>query len=244
MSFRLAFPIAFLLLFGGVLGSRQIFASIVGGSSTPQFSSVASNVKHHGSTATPVAHRTRTATARTYPSPTKEHATATPHAVRHTHARPTATAPRAATARPTATAAPSPTPTPTPGVSPTPTATPAPTTGTVQLASYAVSRSGAAPGTTISVTYTIVNGTGRTERLELGASIKSSRSATWTSGVISDPGHDVVAIVPPGTSTHLRYFTVPSGARSGRYDVGWGLIDASTGHPVAFSASSGALSVG
>jgi hypothetical protein len=121
--------------------------------------------------------------------------------------------------------------------------TPAPTTGTVQLAGYAVSNASAHAGTTISVTYTVVNGTGRTERLVLGASLKSARSASWTSGVVSDPSHDVVAIVPPGTSTHLRYFTVPSSLRAGRYDVGWGLIDASSGQSVTFSAANGALNV-
>jgi hypothetical protein len=238
MSFRLAFPIAFLLLCGGVLGSRQIFASIAGGSPVAPFTTVASNVKHRSHATTTKHHASATASP-TYPKPVRESATATPHAIRHAGVRPTATL------LPTATDTASPTPIPTPTVvaSATATATPAPTTGTLRLAGYSVSQSGAAPGSTIAVTYTIVNGTGRAERLELGASIKSSRSATWTSGVISDPGHDVVAIVPPGTSTHFRYFTVPSGARAGRYDVGWGLIDASTGQAVAFSQAGGALSV-
>ena len=56
-------------------------------------------------------------------------------------------------------------------------------------------------------------------------------------------GHDVVAIAPPGVSTHLRYFTLASSLRPGAYDVGWGLRDAATGQSVAFLAAPGTLRV-
>jgi hypothetical protein len=63
----------------------------------------------------------------------------------------------------------------------------------------------------------------------LGASIKAARDLSWITAGISDPADDIVATVPPGVSTHLRYFTLPGAARSGAYDVAWGLRDALTG---------------
>jgi hypothetical protein len=141
--------------------------------------------------------------------------------------RPTATASPTTTATPTPLATPTALSTPTALVTATPTATP--TSGTVSLDRYWVGSPSARRGNIISIGYVIDNGTGRTQRIMLGASIKSARSLSWFSS-ISDPSHDVVAIVPPGVSTHIRYFTLPYGLRPGSYDVAWGLRDAATGN--------------
>ena len=54
---------------------------------------------------------------------------------------------------------------------------------------------------------------------------------------ISDPSHDVVAVVPPGISQHVRYFTLSPGLRAGAYDIAWGLRNPSTGSRVALVAA-------
>lgn len=126
---------------------------------------------------------------------------------------------------------------------PLPTETATPTSGTIALTNYYVSNPSARTGQTVAVVYTIDNGTGHTARVMLGASIKSKRVADWGLGAISDPEHDVVAIAPPGISTHLRYFTIASNLRPGSYDVGWGLRDAASGRAIAFLAAQGALRV-
>lgn len=117
-----------------------------------------------------------------------------------------------------------------------PTATPEPSptagSGVTALTNYWISQTAAARGTTIAVGYTINNGTGHTERVMLGASIKPATVPTWGRS-ISDPFHDVVAMVPPGVTTHVRYFTLANGLRPGRYDVAWGLRNAANGVPVA-----------
>jgi hypothetical protein len=76
----------------------------------------------------------------------------------------------------------------------------------------------------------------------LGASIKPSSVATWGRS-ISDPFHDVVAVVPPGVTTHVRYFTLAHGLHPGQYDVAWGLRNAATGSPVALVAAPVSLRV-
>jgi hypothetical protein len=139
--------------------------------------------------------------------------------------------------------APRSTSTPTPRPSATPLPTPSPTSGIVTLARYWVGTLQARSGQTIAIGYVIDNETGRTARTMLGASLKSAHSLSWASSALSDPGHDVVAVVPPGVSTHVRYFTLPPGLRPGVYDVAWGLRDSLTGRRDALVASSGALRV-
>ncbi len=123
---------------------------------------------------------------------------------------------------------------------PEPSATPS---GVVSLANYWVGSTSATPGSTIEVGYTIDNGTGRTERIELGASVKATGQASWATGSVSDPSHDVVAVVPPGISNHVRYFTLSSGVRGGLYDVAWGLRDPGTDDRVALVAAPSVLRV-
>jgi hypothetical protein len=93
------------------------------------------------------------------------------------------------------------------------------------------------------VGYVIENGTGHTRRIMLGASIKATRVMSWVSGSIADPPHDIIAIAPPGVSTHLRYFTLPVGVRPGPYDVAWGLRDPASGGREALVFAPGALRV-
>lgn len=135
---------------------------------------------------------------------------------------------------------------PTPTSTPLPTASPAPTptvsTGVITLARYWVNSLRAAPGQTIGVAYVIQNGTGRTTQVSLGASIKSTAVLTWGAS-LSDPTHDVVAILPPGISTHLRFFHLPGALHPGAYDVAWGLRNAVTGSRIALAEASTALKV-
>ena len=136
-----------------------------------------------------------------------------------------------------------PTPTPTPHPTSTPLPTPTQVTGIVTLARYWVGTLQARSGQTIAVGYVIDNETGHTARTMLGASLKSARSLTWAGSALSDPAHDVVAVVPPGVSTHVRYFTLPPGLRPGLYDVAWGLRDSATGQRDALVAAPAALRV-
>lgn len=157
---------------------------------------------------------------------------------------PTPRAPATATSRivrPSATTRPTPVPRHSPTATPPPTATA--TTGTVTLARYWVGAVASRPGETVSIGYTIDNGTGRTARLMLGASVKSARSLSWLQGAVNDPSHDVVAVVPPGISTHVRYFTMPANLRPGSYDVAWGLRDALSGQRDALVTSAAAMRV-
>lgn len=127
----------------------------------------------------------------------------------------------------------------------TPTPVPVPTrpSGIFALTRYWVDENVARHGNTIALGYTVDNETGRTMRVMLGASVKPVRAASWVSQSLSDPGHDVVAVVPPGISTHTRYFTLPAGLRPGSYDVAWGLRDAVTGLRAGLVAAPAALQV-
>jgi hypothetical protein len=98
-------------------------------------------------------------------------------------------------------------------------------------------------GNTITVSFVIDNATGRTQRLMLGTSIKASRALSWITSSISDPAHDVVTIVPPGISTHLRYFTISPVTSPGTYDVAWGLRNAVSGGRLALAFAPAALRV-
>jgi hypothetical protein len=158
--------------------------------------------------------------------------------------------------RPTSTVQPSVTPLPTAHISPTPVTTAStrrragktrkavssPASGAVSLTRFWVGSPQAPRGATIEVGFVINNQTGHTTHVMLGASIKADRVLTWGAS-ISDPSHDVVAIVPPGVSTHYRYFALPTHLRPGAYDVAWGLRDARTGLRDALAASNSVLRV-
>lgn len=245
---RAIFLFALVMLVIGLVGTHYLLANLFGTPSGP-VSAVA--VAVHKPTPTPRRRPSPTPTtprakapARVTPTRTatpRPARTASPtpvptapvtiarHAIRHRHVR---VARRAvATVKPTATA------------KPLPSATPTPTSGTVTLTSYWVGSSTAQPGQTVSIGYVIDNGTGHTARITLGASIKSSHVISWLSGQINDPYHDVVAIVPPGVSTHVRYFTLPSRLHAGTYDVAWGLRNALSGSREALVAAPDALRV-
>jgi len=173
---------------------------------------------------------------------TSRHSATTKHSIAAKHstaARHSATTRRTIARRHVATTRSTPRPTVTPR--PTPTATAL--TGVVTLTNYWVGSRVARDGETIEIGYVIDNGTGRTQRITLGASLKSHRVYSWLSGQINDPVHDVVAIVPPGISDHARYFTLPLSLRPGIYDVAWGLRSAVSGKPLALVAAPAALHV-
>jgi hypothetical protein len=226
-SFRLAFLTAFVLLAVGVVAGHSLAASLFAAGDARKGVDVAiagqDNVTATATTSTPRPTATPTA-----------HASAT--------ATPAPTPARTPTTTPTA--APSLTPTPT--AAPHPTATPPPTLtatpGIVELARYWVGAQMARRGRTVAIGYVIDNTTGRTEHLLLGASVKPSTASTWAQS-IDDTYHDVVAVVPPGTTTHVRYFTLSTRLRPGAYDVAWGLRNAATGERVALVAAAGALTI-
>lgn len=110
------------------------------------------------------------------------------------------------------------------------------------ITNYWISQTAVKRGTTIAIGYTIDNGTGKTEHVLLGASIKPSSVPTWGKSV-SDPFHDVIATVPPGVTTHVRYFTLTYALRPGQYDVAWGLRAASSGVSVALVTAPESLRV-
>ncbi len=142
-----------------------------------------------------------------------------------------------------ATPRPSSTPTPLTALTPLPTVTAAasPTTATTTLTKYWLDQTEAHAGDTITVRYDIENGTGQPMYIGLGISMKSSSAASWSSAFI-DAAHDVTAAVPPGSSTHTRYFTLPDHLAPGDYDVAWGLKD-SSGTQIDVASSSGALRI-
>ena len=165
-------------------------------------------------------------------------------AVRLPAATPTSTPqPSPTTGKTAVPARPTRTPTPTPRPTRTPRPTPSPTPGTATLARYWVGTAIARPGNTIAIGYVIANDTGHTAHIALGASLKSSHALSWLAGGVNDPEHDVVAIVPPGISTHSRYFTLPPHLRAGYYDVAWGLRDPRTGQRIALVMASAAIRV-
>lgn len=140
-------------------------------------------------------------------------------------------------------ATPSPTPNTTAGPTPSATAssTPSATSDTITLTRYWLGQTSAHPGDTILVEYAVSNGTGRPAQLTLGMSMKASSAPGWGSG-FADPSHDVTATVPPGNSTHERYFALPATLAPGGYDVAWGLKD-STGAQVTVVSATDALHV-
>lgn len=244
---RAIFLFALVMLVIGIVGTHYLLANLFGPPpGTPSAVAVAvhrppSRTKHRTSTArnaaptrapsrpTPTRTATPTPAATTPPTPVPTvHVVVARHTVRRRRVK--------VVRRPLATAV---KPKATPVASPTPT----PTTGTVTLTSYWVGNSTAQPGQTVSIGYVIDNGTGHTARITLGASIKSSHVISWLSGQINDPYHDVVAIVPPGVSTHIRYFTLPSRLHAGTYDVAWGLRNAVSGGREALIAAPAALHV-
>jgi hypothetical protein len=224
---RIVFAFALLMLVVGIVGSRYIsevvFAPLQGSAGTPIAAAT------HAATPKAAATATATPTPTILPAPARA-PTSTP--------RPTATISPTPTPRPLVTrvlkpggkrlqhhrAKPKLKPTATATTLPTPTAT----TGTVALARYWVGSQLARGGQTVSIGYVIDNETGQTARVLLGASIKGSRVVAWSAS-LSDPYHDVVAMVPPGVSTHVRFFTLPPSLQPGMYDVAWGLRSARTG---------------
>jgi hypothetical protein len=216
-----AFALAMLLL--GIFGTRYLVSTMFSEPPEPPTGSVAAV---HKGTPKPTAK----------PAPTK---TPVPAATVSATSVATGTPTPGATATPTST----PKATATPRATATPKATATPTPGTVELTRYWVATVAAHPGQTIAVGYVVDNQTGHTVHVLLGASLKSSSSPSWAVSALSDPAHDVVGTVPPGVSTHTRYFTLPAHLRSGIYDVAWGLRDAATGARDALVAAPAVLHV-
>lgn len=142
-----------------------------------------------------------------------------------------------------ATPRPSSTPTPLTSLTPVPTITPAvsSTAATVTLTKYWLDQTQAHAGDTITVRYDIENGTGQLMYIGLGVSMKPASARSWISAFI-DPAHDVTAAVPPGSSSHTRYFGLPAGLAPGSYDVAWGLKDTG-GRQIAVESAPGVLRI-
>ena len=73
----------------------------------------------------------------------------------------------------------------------------------------------AAPGDSITFSYTINNTASTAQTVGLGASIRLGSTST------SDTANDIVVSVAPGTSTKTRSFKIPSTANLGNYGVRW-----------------------
>jgi hypothetical protein len=238
---RAVFAFALFMLVLGIVGSSYISRALFGDvqqSSTKVLGAVSTNTVAPAATATRVV-STPATTAASPTAVSTASTTVTPQALPTSaaaHADKATTTVHPAVRHPKVTA-----PTPRPTRALVPTSTPA--TGVVTLARYWVGSQRAHRGTTVAVGYVIDNGTGHTVRLLLGASIKGANSLSWATGTVNDPSHDVVAIVPPGVSTHIRYFTLPSRIHPGFYDAAWGLRNARNGSRTALVTASDALRV-
>ncbi len=257
---RAVFIFAFVMLIVGAVGARLIIGPLLFGDVGSPSYTVASRVPT--ATSPPATRTPRPApTERVLPTPTRlpsavptARSTATNTSVPRATQTVIATtlnhvaAPTRATVHLKAHAArlkgAAPHPTATPRATKTALPTPSPTpSGIVTLTNYWIGSATSRPGSTIAVGYVIDNQTGATARIELGASVKASSQFSWAKDSISDPSHDVVAVVPPGISQHVRYFTLSSGLRAGSYDIAWGLRNPSTGSRVALVAAPKALHV-
>lgn len=232
MSFaRTVFVVAFLMLVAGFVGSRFIAAYLFGAPPEPTVAVLAASHSRPTATLHPTVRVTAVPTTPPTVQPTSRPAATS--ALTQTTTIATAKAVSVASSRHHPSR-----------VKPTPTTAPRPTatTGIVTLARYWVGTLRARPGQTIEVGYVIDNQTGHTARISLGASIKGSHYLSWGTSV-SDPSHDVVAIAAPGVTTHVRFFTLPTGLSRGVYDVAWGLRDPVTGAREALVAAPGVLRV-
>jgi hypothetical protein len=258
---RAVFIFAFLMLIVGAVGARLIIGPLLFGNTGSPSYTVSARVST--ATAPPATSSPRPSpTQRVAPTPTNAptmvptaHSTATnaiePQPTRlvtpskradHVGAHARTSAGRIARVKQVKTTTMRPTASPRPSA--TALATLSPTaTGMVTLTNYWVGSATSHPGSTIAVGYVIDNQTGAPAHVELGASVKASGQLSWATDSISDPSHDVVAVVPPGISQHVRYFTLSSGLRAGSYDIAWGLRNPSTGSRVALVAASKALRV-
>lgn len=256
MSFvRWVFLLALTMLITGVAVGQRVIGPMFAGSATGHpggMAAVTRATARPARTPTPRPTATTPAPRATVPAAATPGTTTIPTVAATLAPTPTVKAPAPATSRPRTRPtirrhATRPRARPRPTATSGPTATPLPTptalSGVIALERYWIGTLSARPGTEISVGYVINNGTGRTQRIMLGASLKSSRTVGWISS-IADPAHDVVATVPPGVSTHIRYFTLPAGLRAGAYDVAWGLKDALNGRRDALVFAPAALQVG
>lgn len=234
---RAVFVFAFAMLALGLVGSRALAAYLFPGLQGPPSSRIVAIV--NTSTSRPATKRTAIPTRTLAPTVGPHRAPTTPPTPSPTRTSPSPTSTRAPRVKATPTATASATPT----VIATATATPTPTIGIVTLARYWIATQQARTGQTIEIGYVIDNETGRAAHVLLGASLKSTRALSWASASIDDPPHDVVAVVPPGISTHVRFFTLPSDIHRGAYDVAWGLRDTTTGERDALVTAADALRV-
>lgn len=233
---RGVFIFAIVMLLIGIVGTKMMLDSLFNGPQIPVEAALLNTVTPAPTkTPAPVHHVRATSVPPTStPLPTLSPIPTTTPPVTPT---PIATLPPVSTPGPHA----KPTPHPTASPTPTPAPTTVPTMGTVQLARYWVGSTTARAGATIAIGYVIDNETGQTQQLALGVSLKPSQDLSWLGTAIADPSHDVVAVVPPGISTHVRYFTLPAGAAAGRYDVAWGLKDTAGNRLAVISAPAALL---
>lgn len=258
MQFRsVAFASALFLLVAGILGSHYVLTSISNGGGTHRFPNISSALTANTRTAQPQPTVTpRPAPARsarrTAPSRAIVARTAVPIPAHRVPSPPQGPVihqvnQTGVTRGPLGVSAPVAIPQPT-ALALAPTTYTAPAglpvqQGIVRLVTYWVGTPRVPRGQTVSIGYVIDNELGVTVRLMLGASIKLAHGASWASGALSDPAHDVVATVAPGTTTHARFFTLLPNLRAGTYDVAWGLRDAQTGHHVVLATAANALQV-
>jgi len=79
----------------------------------------------------------------------------------------------------------------------------------------------ASPGDTIEFHYTINNPNSSNMNVTLGAQIRKSGSTGWT----DDMAHDKTVALTSGSNSEYRWFTVPSSASPGNYDLRWVIFE-------------------
>lgn len=98
------------------------------------------------------------------------------------------------------------------------------------LVGYDLSPRVAAPGETITFSYTINNPGSSAHQVGLGASIRGP------AGTLSDPTNNRVFSVSPGQSTQSRPFRIPSSATPGTYEVAWALWSGTPGSSISYGS--------
>jgi hypothetical protein len=95
----------------------------------------------------------------------------------------------------------------------------------VTLDNYYISSTSVHPGESFTAYYYVNNPCPFSIYVGLGLSIQSSGGTVY-----SDPAHDTVVTVSPGSSWFSRLFNVPSSAPTGLYSVAWGIWSSTPGN--------------
>lgn len=94
----------------------------------------------------------------------------------------------------------------------------------LSIVSHTVAASRIAPGSSLTLQFTVENASDAAAPVVLGASIRPASGGSW----ISDSANDLEVTVRPSQSRFSRQFQVPASLAPGSYDVAWGLFCSGT----------------